>query len=682
MNDQAIHLKEKENLSDLDEIFVAQNMQDCPSRRAVNQGVLDLAQRLSSLLEISFSGDDHNIQSALSFLRFYIDQHKQDQKLDGGFKQHNFERNSSLSRLQQKLCLSEMEFQLLILAGMAQEHEGFAEIFKSLHPSRQPYPTPALLAQLVCRQDAQRHTMALLLTQSALITLGFIRLSGDSPLLTQSMLIEANDWHAIISGNAQLNLLQPIQFEPCHAGLNTWLQNKNVIQAKYCLKAPQNSLVVLHSIDLQTSLNRAAVLAKNSQLEVLAVTISAKSDKAALTQLVRHCVISDSVPLLILEADEQNRDFSPTYLKGFNGCILVCARSGLNLTAFSYLTVELNIERLAVPDLLEMWKILLPEFASQANLLAARFPIEPHQAAHKTYAYQCLSEAGAKEANIHHVMSFFKQYSSGALPEGITRVTPKMDWLDLVVPAPQQEQLQEALNRLVLQHKVLDEWKFLHNRRGAKGVRLLFSGLPGTGKTLSAEVLANALNVDLLIVDLASVVSKWVGETEKNLAKVFSYAEQSQALLFFDEADAIFGKRTEVSDSHDRYANLETAYLLTRLEAYDGMAILATNYRNNIDSAFVRRLDYIVDFREPNGGDRERLWRCHVPATANVDPNVNYFQLANLYPMVGGEIRNAAVSAAYCAAQQEQSIQQEHFITAIRKEYEKTGKAFREVNPL
>jgi SpoVK/Ycf46/Vps4 family AAA+-type ATPase len=194
-------------------------------------------------------------------------------------------------------------------------------------------------------------------------------------------------------------------------------------------------------------------------------------------------------------------------------------------------------------------------------------------------------------------------------------------------------------------------------------------------------VLANALSVDLLIVDLASVVSKWVGETEKNLAKVFSYAEQSQALLFFDEADAIFGKRTEVSDSHDRYANLETAYLLTRLEAYDGMAILATNYRNNIDTAFVRRLDYIVDFREPNAGDRERLWRCHVPATAPVHCNVNFSQLANLYPMVGGEIRNAAVSAAYCAAQQEQIIQQEHFITAIRKEYEKTGKAFREVNP-
>jgi SpoVK/Ycf46/Vps4 family AAA+-type ATPase len=185
----------------------------------------------------------------------------------------------------------------------------------------------------------------------------------------------------------------------------------------------------------------------------------------------------------------------------------------------------------------------------------------------------------------------------------------------------------------------------------------------------------------LLIVDLAAVVSKWIGETEKNLAKVFSFAEQSQALLFFDEADAIFGKRTEVSDSHDRYANLETAYLLTRLEAYEGMAILATNFRNNIDAAFIRRLDYIIDFREPNHTDRERLWRCHVPDRAPLSDNVDFAQLAALFPMVGGEIRNAAVAAAYLAAGQQQSIQQDHFITAIRTEYEKTGKAFREVNP-
>jgi SpoVK/Ycf46/Vps4 family AAA+-type ATPase len=259
---------------------------------------------------------------------------------------------------------------------------------------------------------------------------------------------------------------------------------------------------------------------------------------------------------------------------------------------------------------------------------------------------------------------------------GATLIRPQASWDDLVLPPDRLEQLREAVSRLELQSRVFDEWGFLRNRTGARGVRLLFTGPPGTGKTLSAEVLANALNVDLLIIDLSRVVSKWIGETEKNLASVFDAAERGQAALFFDEADALFGKRTEVSDAHDRYANLETAYLLTRLERFEGLAVLATNLRENIDTAFLRRLEFVIDFEEPDREERFALWNCHVPKEVPLADDVNFYELAALYPVVGGVIRNAAVAAGFLAAADNAPIDRRHFIHAIQREYAKAGRSF------
>jgi len=205
---------------------------------------------------------------------------------------------------------------------------------------------------------------------------------------------------------------------------------------------------------------------------------------------------------------------------------------------------------------------------------------------------------------------------------------------------------------------------------------MLFAGPPGTGKTLAAEVMAHALGAHLLVVDISRVVSKWIGETEKNLAEVFDTAERVQAVLLFDEADALFGKRTEVSDAHDRYANLETAYLLARLERFDGLAILSTNLRQNIDAAFIRRLEFVVEFDEPGAEQREELWRCHLPANAPIAPDVRLSTLASLYPVVGAVIRNAAVAAAFRAASDGTAIGLSHFVQAVRREYQKAGRPF------
>jgi SpoVK/Ycf46/Vps4 family AAA+-type ATPase len=187
--------------------------------------------------------------------------------------------------------------------------------------------------------------------------------------------------------------------------------------------------------------------------------------------------------------------------------------------------------------------------------------------------------------------------------------------------------------------------------------------------------MAKTLGMDLLVVDIASLVSKWIGETEKNLAAVFDLAERSRALLLFDEADALFAKRTNSQDAHDRYANLETAYLLQRLERFEGVAVLTTNLRGNLDSAFSRRFEFIVQFPEPDASARQQLWRMHLPTTAPFAADVNLAELAEWYVLSGAQIKNAALAAAFFAAAAGSAIHQHHFLLAIEREFDKAGRA-------
>ena len=268
-------------------------------------------------------------------------------------------------------------------------------------------------------------------------------------------------------------------------------------------------------------------------------------------------------------------------------------------------------------------------------------------------------------------------------------VHPSATWDDLVLPADRRLQLQEAVDRVRAQDLLADQG-FGNGRSGGRGLRLLFTGPPGTGKTLAAEVMAAELARDLLIVDLARLVSKWIGETEKNLAAVFDAAERGDTTLFFDEADALFGRRTEVGDARDRYANLETAYLLSRLERFDGIAVLASNLRQNIDPAFGRRIEFIVPFDPPDEAERHRLWQLHLPGWARLDTGVPLAELAAIYELPGALIRNAAVAAGFLAATGRQAgngsapleapavptITTGHLVHAIRREFAKAGQAF------
>ncbi|MBS0445346.1 MAG: ATP-binding protein [Proteobacteria bacterium] len=251
--------------------------------------------------------------------------------------------------------------------------------------------------------------------------------------------------------------------------------------------------------------------------------------------------------------------------------------------------------------------------------------------------------------------------------EGLAqRIEPSYRWDDLVLPAPQMQMLRDIASQVRHRGLVYERWGFAAQSRRGLGLAILFAGDSGTGKTMAAEVLASELQLDLFRIDLASVVSKYIGETEKNLARIFDAAEDSGAILLFDEADALFGKRSEVKDSHDRYANIEVSYLLQRMEAYRGLAVLTTNQKAALDSAFQRRLRMVVSFPFPDLQERQQIWRRVFPPalpTAGLD----HAKLARLH-MSGGQIRNIAISAAFHAAEAGEALSMAHLLKAAHGE--------------
>jgi SpoVK/Ycf46/Vps4 family AAA+-type ATPase len=254
------------------------------------------------------------------------------------------------------------------------------------------------------------------------------------------------------------------------------------------------------------------------------------------------------------------------------------------------------------------------------------------------------------------------------------RIVPAVGWDDLVLPEQVRRQLTGLAVRARHRDHVLGTWRMRPGGGRGRGVTALFAGESGTGKTMACEVIAADLGMDLYVVDLSGVVDKYVGETEKNLERVFAEAAAVHGVLLFDEADAIFGKRSQVKDAHDRYANLESAFLLQRMESFDGIAVLTTNLRANLDDAFTRRLDVIADFPVPDAGQRLALWDRCLGAALPRASDVDLAFCAEKFELTGGSIRACAVTAAYLAADSGHPVGMADLITAIRQEYRKLGR--------
>ena len=269
-----------------------------------------------------------------------------------------------------------------------------------------------------------------------------------------------------------------------------------------------------------------------------------------------------------------------------------------------------------------------------------------------------------------------RSQNAAGLERLATRIEPAVGWDDIVLPPRPMQLLRELVGQARRRGVVLDEWGMRQGGGRGEGVSALFAGPSGTGKTMAAEVIAYELGFDLYTVDLATVVDKYIGETEKNLERIFAEAERVNGVLFFDEADALFGKRSDVKDAHDRYANVETAYLLQRMETFDGVAILATNLRANLDDAFTRRLDAIIDFPAPDAEYRRRIWdlalRPGLPRAADLDLDV----MAQRFNLTGGNIRNVALAAAYFAAEERRPVSMADLMRATHREFLKLGRLY------
>jgi hypothetical protein len=582
---------------------------------------------------------------------------------------------------------------LVLLACLPEAHEGFATLCRLLHPTGLPLPTPALALHwleweaddgghlALAHPHAVRDAVEDLLCYSPLAGIGLLRLEGGGPWHSRALAAAPGVWDALMARAPHLDEAELISGYSEVPGLADWLAEPAVQQAVAALRQglPCQLMLVggdaaMRATRVRALLGAATLIAVRSRVDGLEGVAHQAQCAAAYTAAFMHhaCLWLES------RQDAPNEDAREQRLPPFDWRlpVLTSAQSERNAAIFGLPLIRLPVRALAPVARRALWQTLLPQLGEQAGLLAARYPIDPDEAREVVSDLALRQALGDSPLALEQIGECIRARTSWHARPGIQRVLPCADWSALLLPSLARTQLRSAVQRVLQQITVLDDWGFAQGRTERRGVRMLFFGPPGTGKTLAAEVMAQALGVDMLVVDLAALVSKWIGETEKNLAAVFDVAERSRALLLFDEADALFAKRTETQDAHDRYANLETAYLLQRLERYEGVAVLTTNLRSNLDKAFSRRFEYIVEFPEPDAATREALWRLHLPSTAPLAATVNLSELATWYPISGAQIKNAALTAAFfAAASGSGEIQQHHFLLAVEREYDKAGRA-------
>ncbi|HEY9800532.1 MAG TPA: ATP-binding protein [Leptolyngbyaceae cyanobacterium] len=366
------------------------------------------------------------------------------------------------------------------------------------------------------------------------------------------------------------------------------------------------------------------------------------------------------------------------FLERIKGLVLVTSRERISIQQRPI--VSFDIHKPTIEEQSLLWQSSLaqiqPQLNGQVKKLATQFNLSPNTI--RAACAEALGQlTGGQEQDIGQILwDACRKQARPHLDELAQRIPPTSTWEDLVLPPAQAEMLREIAAHVRQRATVYQNWGFAAKNSRGLGISALFAGASGTGKTLAAEVLAQELHLDLYRIDLSSVVSKYIGETEKNLRRVFDAAEEGGVILLFDEADALFGKRSEVKDSHDRYANIEVSYLLQRMESYPGLAIMTTNLKSSIDTAFQRRIRFVVQFPFPDATQRAEIWRRVYPANTPTD-GLDAKKLAQL-SVAGGNIRNIALNAAFLAADADEPVQMKHLLRAARTEYAKLEKSLTE----
>jgi hypothetical protein len=340
---------------------------------------------------------------------------------------------------------------------------------------------------------------------------------------------------------------------------------------------------------------------------------------------------------------------------------------------------QFAIEQPTYAERQRLWETQLGEFGAGLDLesLSSRFRLNSgHIVAAVATAKNEAKWRGEAAPTLADLEASCRRHSSQVVSGLARRMKCRYGWKDIVLAHEQLKMLKEICDQVRNRALVYEKWGFDRKLSNGKGLNVVFAGVPGTGKTMSAEIMGTELGLDLYKIELSHMVSKYIGETEKNLERVFTEAGESNAILFFDEADSIFGKRSEVKDAHDRYANMETAYLLQKMEEYEGIVVLATNLRKNMDDAFVRRMHFVIEYPFPEEPDRYEIWNRLFPKSTPMGPSVDLHFMARQFKIAGGNIKNIGLTSAFLAAGDNDNSQIEmiHLIKATRREYQKMGK--------
>ena len=583
-------------------------------------------------------------------------------------------------RLSRTFHLSDFETGILVLCLAAELFPETGELCAAAHNDpRLRFPT----FQLALRAIDGAHWNATL-PQSPLRRWHLIEVGAGETPLTASLTLAEPVLHFLMSSPALDERLTPL-LEPVAPPEILPSDYRPQVEALMILLADANEhSVVAHLSGTATRGKHAvaAIAAASLGLRVFALGAAQIPVASKDRGLLQHLIERDAALLgfaLIVDLDHAGTTevaAAAEFADSFAGVALL---SGEGVPGLRRSRLERIIINRPDPSSQEaLWNFALGEAAAYCNghveRVATQFSFDYDQILRTGEAVRrqvARSEAMDGVAG-EHLLTACRRGARGALDLLAQRIEPRATWQDIVLPESSFEALRAVAVQVRQQGKVLERWGFAAQTSRGLGISALFHGPSGTGKTLAAEVLAHDLGLDLWLIDLSQMVSKYIGETEKNLHTIFDAAENTGSILLFDEADALFGRRSEVRDSHDRYANIEVSYLLQRIEAYRGLAILTSNLRANLDSAFLRRISFFINFPFPDQNLRRSIWERIFPPAMPAE-NLDYAKLARLN-LAGGNIRNIALNAAYIAADLDQPVRMEHLLIAARRECAKVDR--------
>ncbi len=601
------------------------------------------------------------------------------------------ENDLPIKRLRNAFGLNSFETQVLRLALTVELDSSFETLLaQSQIETGAKLPTVALALRLFCESAEEWAQSRLSFSGSSpLLRWDLIHLETQAPsLLTTTFHLEQQVVNALLGLHeppaALMGRIQFIRTPPLEQLIHRERAAQLGAFLRSSLAAEQwSTRLVVNLFGAVGSGRRTLAAAACGQLgfSVLAANAAELVSDNTLTLFLRESILQQAIAYLdCTDLPEEARAIVNRVCTDGARLILVGTTTRAAwLNAQSQLkVVPFEVPVLNVQERWQLWQVHLGDSLKGAgDVLAAQFPFTPGDIGRVVESAQTLALVRAPDdpcLSIEDVWQAARAHPQHRLTDLARRIEPHYTWDDIVLPDSARQQLVEIQQQVAHQTRVYEAWGFGKKLSRGRGVSALFSGSSGTGKTMAAEILAGVLSLELYRIDLSSVVSKYIGETEKNLARVFDEAERSSVILFFDEADALFGKRSEVKDAHDRYANIEINYLLQRMEDYQGLAVLATNMRQALDEAFLRRLRFLIEFPFPDAAQRAQIWQRSFPVEMpRQDLDIDF--LARQFKIAGGNIRNIALNAAFLAAAENMPVQMLHVIRATKREFDKIGKA-------